>query len=98
MSKRQEIYGVVLDVIKKYNTLGLGPEIGEGDEGELFGPNSNLDSLGLISVILLVEEQITLKLGESIILADERAMSMKNSPFKNIESLTEYILATLEKR
>lgn len=51
-----------------------------------------LDSLALVSFITDLEQTLNDELGLELILADERAMSSKNSPFKNVESLTQYIL------
>jgi acyl carrier protein len=58
----------------------------------LFGTNSGLDSLALVSLITEIEEKISDELDKDIILADEKAMSQKTSPFRSIESLSNYIL------
>ena len=58
---------------------------------ELFGDKGMLDSLSLVSLIILVEEQISNATGVIITLADERALSQKNSPFRNVNSLAKYI-------
>jgi acyl carrier protein len=50
-----------------------------------------LDSLGLVTLILNIEDKLSEKFGLNITLADDRAMSQKNSPFRSTESLTEYI-------
>jgi D-alanine--poly(phosphoribitol) ligase subunit 2 len=57
----------------------------------LFGKCGTLDSLGLVSLILAVEERIRDELDLSITLADERAMSQARSPFRSIKSLACYI-------
>lgn len=57
----------------------------------LFGHEGLLDSLGLVSLILIVEERVASEFGVSIALADERAMSQTNSPFRSVQSLTEYV-------
>ena len=41
--------------------------------------------------ILQVEEAIEDEFETTIVLADEKAMSQKNSPFRNIGTLAEYI-------
>lgn len=57
----------------------------------LFGKTGKLDSLGLVNLILAVEEQIEQDFGVAITIADERAMSQKHSPFRTIGALQEYI-------
>jgi acyl carrier protein len=56
----------------------------------LFGEEGVLDSAGLVSLVVAVEEQIDRHKGVAISLADERAMSQKRSPFQSIASLAEY--------
>ncbi len=65
------------------------PEINE--ETRLIGQNAILDSLGLVSLIVEVEQHVADDLGVTLILADERAMSQKRSPFRSIGSLADYI-------
>lgn len=62
----------------------------------LYGANSGLDSLALVSFITDLEEKISKEFDKDIILADEKAMSRTTSPFRNIESLTLYIKSLLE--
>jgi len=57
----------------------------------IFGNDSRLDSLGLINLIVAVEQNIEDEFDVNITIADERAMSQKHSPFRTIESLANYI-------
>ena len=63
---------------------------------KLYGANGGLDSLALVSFITDLEEKISDEFDKEIVLADEKAMSAKTSPFRNIESLTLYINSLLE--
>lgn len=56
----------------------------------LYGDGAVLDSLGLVMVVTNYEQQVNDRFGKSIVLADERAMSMKRSPFRSVEALSEY--------
>lgn len=58
---------------------------------KIYGENGNLDSLALVSLITDIEESIEKEFSKDIILADEKAMSLRNSPFKDVSSLTQYI-------
>ena len=63
---------------------------------KLYGANGGLDSLALVSFITDLEEKISDEFEKEIVLADEKAMSAKTSPFRNVESLTLYIKSLLE--
>ena len=55
------------------------------------GQGSKLDSLGLINLIVAVEQNVEDKFDITITLADERAMSQEISPFRTVGSLADYI-------
>ena len=55
----------------------------------LFG--GALDSVGLVSLIVELEQQIADRAEASITIADDRAMSQKRSPFRTIGSLGDYV-------
>jgi acyl carrier protein len=60
-------------------------------ESPLYGKDSPLDSLALVTLIAAVEERVEDELDLSVTIADERAMSRKNSPFRTLGSLAEYV-------
>ncbi|MCV3454652.1 hypothetical protein UPTC5044_1276 [Campylobacter lari] len=55
-----------------------------------------LDSLALVSLVADLEELLSEEFNKEIILADEKMMSARNSPFKDVESLTDYIVKKLQ--
>ena len=63
---------------------------------KLYGANGGLDSLALVSFITDLEEKISYEFDKEVVLADEKAMRAKTSPFRNVESLTLYIKSLLE--
>lgn len=62
----------------------------------LYGMEASLDSLDLVTLILMCEEAILKRYGKKIVLANDRALSLKNSPFKTAGSLAAYIETLLE--
>lgn len=56
----------------------------------LFGPGGVLDSLGLVELVLGVEEALHDRYGVLVTLADERAMSQRRSPFRSVQALADY--------
>ena len=60
-------------------------------ETRLLGPQSVLDSMQLVSLIITIEREVEDAFGDALTLADERALSMEASPFRSIRSLADYI-------
>lgn len=58
----------------------------------LFGENGLLNSMALVSFIADLEESLSDELDVDVIIANEKAMSQSNSPFKSVSSLSEFII------
>jgi acyl carrier protein len=87
-------------VLRRLELLGreLGkPELSSAtDETHLLGGQSPLDSIGLVTLIADLEGDIQREFGKTVILADEKAMSLTLSPFRKVSTLVEYIEAKLK--
>jgi hypothetical protein len=83
---------LIFDTIDEMN-LDLEPseKIEKKENTVIFGIDSALDSIGLVNFITIIEQKIEEETGRFITIADERAMSMENSPFKMVGTLKEYI-------
>ena len=67
---------IILDSIEEYNDgLPLDEKISKNPSDTIYGKSSRLDSLGLVSFIVNLEQNVEDKLGKAISLADEKAMS-----------------------
>lgn len=82
-----------IDVINRQ--LADDRQLQKTEDTVLYGSSGALDSLGLVNVIVVVEQQIEKEFGVIITLADEKALSQKNSPFRTIGTLAEYISSVL---
>ncbi|MBK5940373.1 hypothetical protein [Halochromatium roseum] len=60
-------------------------------ETQLYGTGGHLDSMGLVSFLVDIEESLQ-DSGIYISLSDERAMSQQNSPFRDVQSLSGFIV------
>lgn len=90
--KIENIEKIVFSTIDALNQeLNKEDRLKKSLETRLFGGNSNLDSLGLINLIVAVEQNIEDEFDVTITLADERAMSQETSPFRTVGTLTDYI-------
>ena len=94
--ERETIEAIILAAIRRIN-LARAPEdqLEESGTAQLYGSGSALDSLGLVALLLEVEEGL-LEAGIEVSLSDERAMSQSRSPFRTVLSLVDYIQSTLD--
>jgi acyl carrier protein len=60
-------------------------------ETRLLGADAVIDSMGLVNLIVEVEQRLAERFSVSCTLADARAMSRQKSPFRSIGSLSEYV-------
>lgn len=61
----------------------------------LFGGADGVDSLSLVALVTALECELETAFGKRVVLADERAMSMRNSPFRTAGALTDLIVERL---
>ena len=94
---QEKIEKIIIDTLKELNEeLENDAFLNPNSKTQLYGGNGAMDSLALVSFIADLEDKISDEFEKDIILADEKAMSAKTSPFRNIESLTSYIKSLLE--
>ena len=62
----------------------------------LIGHEAVLDSMGLVTLIVEIEQLLEEEHDVVVVLADARAMSQKNSPFRSVRSLIEYTCQLVE--
>jgi len=65
-----------------------------GPAAPIFGPGSPLDSLGLVSLLMDIEDGLA-QLGVTLTLSDARAMSRKRSPFRDVPELVAFMTELL---
>ena len=92
MAETSRVESAVFTAIDEVNEqLPEGGRIPRNREAAVFGELGVLDSLGLVNLIVAVEQAVEDEFDESITLADEKAVSQKNSPFRTVGSLIEYV-------
>ena len=67
------------------------------DNTEIFGSKSIIDSLQLINLIVKIEEDVYGQSGKEIIVVDDEAVIVGNSPFQTVQSLTEFVYNKITK-
>lgn len=91
MLERDQIITAVFNAVGEFNEDSESIKLEKSLDQRLFGKDGELDSLGVVNLMVAVEEAVEDELDVIITLADERAMSQKRSPFRSIETLVDYI-------
>ena len=88
---KKELIELVMQCVREVaNFEGRTLSLPVGAETPLFGAGGILDSMGLVNVVILVEQCISDQHGACITLADRRALSQSKSPFRTVDSLAGY--------
>ena len=88
----EKVIDLIFETIDKFNNEYSNEiQLEKSSHTALLGRGSKLDSLGLINLIVAVEQNVEDKFDITITLADERAMSQEISPFRTVGSLADYI-------
>jgi hypothetical protein len=86
-----QIQAIVLDALKRTNLArDESHQLDVSPTAVLYGPESTLDSLSLVTLLIDIEEAL-LDAGHEVSLSDERAMSQQQSPFRDVPTLVAYI-------
>jgi acyl carrier protein len=92
VTSNQPVTDAVYSAVDDLNEiLGADERLEKSPDVALIGTEAKLDSLGLVNLIVLVEEKVQQRFGVGITLVDERAMSQSKSPFRTLGSLTEFV-------
>lgn len=94
---REKLLGIVIDALEDLNEeIGSSELDNPVEDTRLFGDKSPLDSLSLINLVIDVEERIFDLYAKEVTLTDEKAMSLRNSPFRRVSTLVDYLEICLE--
>lgn len=86
---------IIESVVKDFfETQGIKSEV--SGSTTLLGPDSQIDSMGLVTIVVDIESKL-LEQGIEISLLSEQAMSLRNSPFRTIDTLAGFINDTVSK-
>jgi len=61
----------------------------------LFGDKGALDSMGLLSLVVLLEEKVNAATGKTVRLVSADTMSQSKSPFRSVDTLADYVMGLL---
>jgi acyl carrier protein len=99
MDEREEIKKIIFDTIDELKKIKIfDVKLVKDEETYLFGNKSSVNSLGFVNLIVDIEQKINDKYQSEITIMDENAMSIKNSPFRTIGTLIDYICQLIGKK
>src|ERR1700738_3605571 len=85
---------IVLSTLRDAVDQNGGDASGVTDETVIVGPGAVIDSIGVVSLIVDIEQRLEMDHEVSVTLANDRAMSQRNSPFRTAAVLADHILTT----
>ena len=98
MTNHEKAIQAVMDAIDELNEqLPKEERLEKSVDTLLFGSGGSLDSLGLVSLVTTIEQNIEEKFGISITLLDDIAELENDNPLSTVSSLTDYVASILEK-
>ena len=66
------------------------------EETPIYGGDDGIDSLSLVALVVGLEQEVEKAFGRRVSLADQKAVSMRHSPYRTAGSLADHIAARLE--
>ena len=89
MNVLEEVLFPVIDEMNQ--NIAEGYRLSRAVNDVLFGEEGAFDSMQLVSFVVAVEDSLFDITGNEVVLADEKAMSRRNSPFRSLAALAQYI-------
>lgn len=99
MDLRNDVLQIIFEALKSLNEeLPTDQQVALSENTLLFGGESTIDSLSLVSVIVDVETAISTQFDRPVALTDDRAMSREPSPFTSVRTLTDFVVELLTEK
>ena len=96
MMKREQVLGAIYGAITRVNAMRDSDDLLDCKEDTpLYGRDGKLDSLGLVSLVMDVEQTISQESGDAVVLADERAIAQSRSPFRDVGTFADFVIQRL---
>jgi len=94
----QQIIELIYSAIDELNAAREGEHVVKSESTALYGSASLLDSVDLVNLLITIEELLEDELNVEYVIANEKALSQKNSPFKTIDTLATYLTNALNEQ
>lgn len=98
-SMKDQIIKIIYSSIEEINTSNiLEVPILKQEDSLLWGPDSNLDSIGQTSLLLSIENAINFYFKVEVSLAEESAFFTEKNHFRDVRALANYIEILITKQ
>jgi len=87
--KARQIVGRVIDEMNREFPEDQG--LDKSPSTMLFGPGGALDSIGLVDLVMRIQEAVLDELGIAVALANEEVLSSEEGPFRTVETLVQHL-------
>lgn len=88
----EEIEGILMKSLTPFSKKQISLD------SPLFGPGGALESIQLVSYIVLVEQEVNSKWNKNLRFLSEKAFSQTKSPFRNLRAFGNYIADLLDEK
>ena len=96
MANKQQILDAIYGAIDEVNAAqGSENQIAKDAKSVLFGQGGKLDSLGLLTFVLQVEQRVQSAGHPSFTLTDEKSMADTPTAFRTVDTLADYVVGRL---
>ena len=93
---REKAFALVKDAIVELNEVLEYDSLRDvSDDTPVFGGEEGIDSLSLVTLVTDLEQRSEAAFGRRLRLADPKAMSARNSPYRTAGSLADFIVERL---
>jgi acyl carrier protein len=90
---RQAVVETILSALHDLLEANVDGDLPALDEStRLIGRSAVFDSMGLVTLIVEVEQRLEADFDLVVVLADDRAMSQTRSPFLSVGALADYVM------
>lgn len=92
----EKVFALIRDAVRELNAeLGYEHLEDVSLDTAIFEGDLALDSLSLVTLIVDIEARVSDAFEKNVSLASEKAMSMRNSPYRTVGSLVDFITGEL---
>ena len=87
-----DIRAIIFGIIDELNEM-LPPDnrLAKSEDTLLSGSGGGLDSLGMVNLIVDLEEELSSRFGHDVNLIDDGTMHLESDPFRTIGTLIEFV-------
>ena len=94
---RSRVMEIVISAIDDFNKAHPpDQQIPMSPETVLFGYEGALDSLGLVNLVMTIEQAVVEHLGAEVSIGSERALSRRASPFRTVGTMAQFVCELLQ--